>query len=329
MDEERPAPPRYLPGMSIPVEEAAALRLRALARVRGFRATPAALAEQARPYRGMPPGARVEVFRSRGRLGAVLVAAEVADPWVGGVVHRVLVDQDRRSPRARRWLAGALRELLAGPPPGLELNLAAADREHLAAVDDRRAHVHCAILAGTVAAARRGLGPVDVPGRLALEGLELRRLRPGEVDVVLEWKRAWFTRHPEFGRHCAAPTYLEAERAEMTGELARGDGHDLWVLARDGRPAGFFSFVVFESASWGRCASLDLHLTAPLQGRGLARVVYAHLVARMRARGVETLRGGSAQPGVLRLARVMGRPTVAWVIRDGPGVVPRDLLVGG
>jgi hypothetical protein len=327
MDGERPgAGSDTIPAMRKLARQVAELRVRALARVPGFRRSPESLREQARPYLSMPPDARVDAYPSTRAPRALVVRGDVEDPWSGGTVHRVLLAQDRRSPRARRWLGDVLAELLADPPPGLELSLAAADREHLALVDDDVAHVHCAILAGRVHAARRGLGPVDVAGRLAEEGLALRRLRAADVDTVLGWKRSWFTAHPEFGSHCASPAYLEAERAEMAEELAAAE-HDLWVLTRRGKPSGFFSFVPCESASWGRFGSLDLMLTAPLRGRGLARVAYAHMLERMRARGVVALRGGTSQPGVLHLARVMKRPTVAWVIKDGPAVVPRGLLV--
>jgi hypothetical protein len=329
MVEERPgAASDTIPAMSALARQVAELRVRALARVPGFRRSPEALREQARPYLSMPPGARVDAYPSTRAPRALVVRGDVEDPWSGGSVHRVLVAQDRRSARARRWLGGVLGELLADPPPGLELSLAAADREHLPLVDDDASHVHCAILGGRVHTARRGLGAVDVAASLEAEGLGLRRLEAEDVDTVLGWKRAWFTAHPEFGSHCASPAYLDAERAEMTEELA-ADVHDLWVLTRRGDPAGFFSFVPCESASWGRFGSLDLLLTAPLRGRGLARVAYAHMLERMRDRGVVALRGGTSQPGVLHLARVMKRPTVAWVIKAGPAVVPRGLLVGG
>jgi len=70
-------------------------------------------------------------------------------------------------------------------------------------------------------------------------------------------------------------------------------------------------------------------LPPPLQARGLGRAAYALMVERMLALGLDGIRGGTSQPGVLALARQMRRPTLAWVLAAGEGPFGLEHFLGG
>ncbi len=271
---------------------------------------------------------QIQLFRELTTLKAALILTRGEDAWSGGS-HRILtLDGDLKSDAARAWMRHQFQKVFAEEArnPGDTDFFAViphAYRFLLEEVDSKRCHISAKILAGCPKRARQGLGDLDADSEFEKRGLSYRKMREADVSLVTKWKKEWFEAHPEYGAHCAFPSVLAAEEKEMKQQLAESE-HDLYIIEKGSNPVGYFAFVVFPSVFWGSVASLDFQFTKTLRRTGLARYAYSILVDRMRARGVRSLRGGTSQPGVLSLAKKMGRPPVNWIIRPGPGHFSRS-----
>ena len=138
------------------------------------------------------------------------------------------------------------------------------------------------------------------------------RLRPirtrRDVRAYIEIIRAEFTRNPKFGWFVADPKFIDEMKTDLFENLRRKRDW-AWVFERNGDVVGGFDFFLPKKGPFAFLAqgSFGLNLARTHQGKGLARFAYWVALKEMRRSGARFFGGTTGQPGVLRLAQVMGR----------------------
>jgi len=99
-------------------------------------------------------------------------------------------------------------------------------------------------------------------------------------------------------------------RADPAGHFALVDRS-----SRHPEVVGHLGAELADHPHWGRVGGLELVVAPSLRGLGLARPLYRTALESLSARGAEIIKGGTSQPGVMALGRVMQRPWHAFNVR--------------
>lgn len=280
------------------------MRLSTLARAPGFRG-------------GAPASAWLEDLHRRGRrLGLVerrrrhlgqLVYFRDPRAWFGGPTTLAFIDRAPTS-EGLAFVLEAFDAARADLDDTTFLQLAADDEPLRVALQDRGLGIDAVVLGGDPIVAAARLGGVRAPiGDLRL--LDAAG-DPALASEIATLHRDTFSREPQYCWFGAYPLHLESLERDI---LAAREGQ--FALLREGRLVGHVGVDVREDPCFGRTAGLELVLAPELRGLGLARWIYAQALAWMNARAVLTMKGGTAQPAVLHLARRLGRPWVFLNLR--------------
>lgn len=297
------------PAAGTPAEaEFVAQRRATLARVPCFRDGPAAAARLGSLYRrGLATGALVHEHAP----GWQFVVFREPEVWYGGAATIAFVDRDRQAARALTELAFALRAHAKALDDSTLLEMTADDpdlREVVAA--ETGLGVDSVFQVGAADVALRGVRDAAWPEAAAGLGVAIREARVADVDAIVALAREAFTAEPAYCWFGAYPHHLANVRRGLEQALAGREGVHLVVEGADRSVLGHVGADIDAHAFWGRSAGLDVVLAPALRGRGLLKVLYREVLARLvHVHQVATLRGGTAQPGVLALGRRMGR---AW-----------------
>lgn len=165
------------------------------------------------------------------------------------------------------------------------------------------------------ASLERLMAALDPPSDLTHLGLSLKSLSTAqEVDAVIELKRLVFSAHPESCFFGAWPSYLACEREALLEGLRSTD--PTWLIVRGGDVLGYFSAHLSQKPPfWGSRAGLDVILHPSIQGQGIIKTVYRHLLSELAARGVQAFIGGTSQPSVMGLSKIMEREILEYIVR--------------
>lgn len=302
--------------MSSPCSDFVALRLETLARTPGFLGdTPEARHRLAALYeRGLAFGLVHERVSAGDRVVAQLAFFRDPEAWFGGPVVLAFVDRDPSDAAA----LSALGALLARHAPSLDaatlLEVSAHDRPLLDLALTSGFGISSVAMVGRPSTALEALGPADDAPLRAL-GLTLAPMQHRHIGHVVALHRQIFEPHPEWCWFCGKPSHL----VRLAADLARQREHHVVLLRGDEVVGHAGADLSRDDPFWGTHGGLELVLSPALQGRGLARPLYQRLLGDLVQRGAVALKGHSAQPGVLALARLMRRPWHAFDLRrDAP-----------
>ncbi len=261
----------------------------------------------------------VEVLRRAGAPVAFALWAFDEDSWFRTPTTQVTFDLDPGDAQARAWLL----ERLDAWAPDLDASTdLMMDPRHTALLPDLEARgfgLTSALLVGQVAPALdRLVARYDPPSDLAHLGLTLRPVTtPADVDALVALKRRVFAEVPDHCWFYLNPGFAEAEREGLLADLGGGA---YWLVARpDGAVVGTFgaSFQL-DGVLWGPCAGVDLALDPSVRGQGVVKTAYRLLLEAAAAHGCVAFKGGTSQPAVMHLSRVMGREPHALELRRAP-----------
>jgi len=302
----------------------AALRQVTLARTPGFLPGPAAprqlaalwaRAEQLGLTHWHRPDAQVLWFR---------------DPhtWFGGPATIVMVD---RLPGADDGLAVVLDVMRAHAEAFDEtawLEIDAHDRGLLAGLEALGFAIDSVIQVGDPAVARaRLVARYDPPTTLDHLGLELAPAEPADVPGIITLHQRIFSARPELCFFGARPEHLAHMRQGLERQLAAREPGDVavhHVVRERGVVVGHADAdITHEHPFWGTYAGVGFILAEHLQGRGIVKSLYRVALDAALAHGARLMKGGTAQPAVLGLGRLMQRPWHAIGLRVG-APLPRE-----
>lgn len=84
----------------------------------------------------------------------------------------------------------------------------------------------------------------------------------------------------------------------------------------------------FEHPLLGDTGGLNIVFGPELQGRGLGKAAYLHMLERMPALGLDRMHGMTSNPAVIHIGRQLGRRLRRVLLRrDGPFLSPDALAV--
>jgi len=298
-----------------------ALRSATLARVPGFRAGPRAEAQLASLW------TRAEALgvHHLHRADAQVMAFRDPETWFGGPATLCFVDRDPRSTVALAAVAAALRALREVLDETTWLEVDAMDL----------ALVHVVLDAGFAIDSVQQVGDprVGLARLIAAYDPPPSELVPAtrdDVDGVITLHHEVFTQEPERCFFGAYPEHLLRMRKDLQATLraARHDGvlplH--WVLRTRSKVVVHVEAEVHDHPWWGKQAGLALVLDPSVRGQGLVKSAYRQALTAAVARGAELIKGGTSQPAVMGLGRVMARPWYAFGMRRHAQLPPEHFL---
>jgi len=260
------------------------------------------------------PGAVHHVVRDGRRAIGQLFFVRDPDAWFGGPVVIAWIDRDPSCDRALDPLLSLVDAHAAALDDATLLELRADDAPLLAGLVARGFGVDSVIQLGDPRAALVALGPAEARDPLAERGLALRPLTAERAPEIVALHRAVFSAEPAWCWFGAYPTHL----ARMARHLAEDPGgHFALVDARQDRVVGHLGAELSETPEWGATGGLELVLTPALRGQGLARSLYRAALRSLVVRGARVIKGGTSQPAVMALGRLMQRPWHTLNLRRG------------
>jgi predicted N-acetyltransferase YhbS len=176
--------------------------------------------------------------------------------------------------------------------------------------------------AGPALAALEGDRAAPVGEALGAHNLRLEPLERARVDAVVELHRAVFSAEPAWCWFGAYPRHL----ARIRADLERDRDGQFALIDASGRVVGHLGAELDDNPYFGRTGGLELILASHLRGLGLARPLYRAALSSLVERGAERIKGGTSQPGVLALGRVMRRPWHAFNLRREVAFGPEHFL---
>jgi hypothetical protein len=167
------------------------------------------------------------------------------------------------------------------------------------------------VLTGGRSAAAKGLAKIPAPRSLKSLGLSTRRISNSkEINQAISIQRREFTRNPQFGWIIGSRAFGQMSRNMMLQQISKQNKSMVsWVIVdNNDKVWGFYSmFIRINDPLWASTAVLGIILHQKIQGRGIVKNVYTHLLKEMKSRNIVHFMGSTAQPAVMGLAKVMRR----------------------
>lgn len=275
--------------------------------------SPAELSEKV--GRWLKQGAKtgfVDVLCIDGKPAAIFLLMRAIAPRIRGDHHLFFLYDPRRAEVGRRWIVRRLVESRRRFPRHLSAGAAPKEDAWLGPTLRRLGfRVSYDILAGEVSPALRQLRRRKRPSRdLAHCGLELRKLRTPDLREMMRLQRRVALLQPEHTYYSYTKQQLRLDEREYREAMRKGTGLILGVFERAGL-RGFMTGTIHEMVgSRQKCGGISFFLHPDIQGRGVAKTGYLLLLEFLQKNKVREFRGGTSQPAVKGLAKIMGRRVI-------------------
>lgn len=276
-----------------------------------------------RGYDSLEAGAQgdLRTYTRNGKTRGYFMHWRQEESWYGPPTHTCALDFDWADPEAALWATQTL--LSAELTPEAELMLSSRYPSTLGVALGAGFGLDSVMILGhPKRALQRLMSAYAPPPHLGAMNLELRPLSSStEIELALALKRIYFTSHPEYCWFGANERYLDRCREELSQALhhSRRGGQGpvrAWVLYREGQFMGLFSHsVTLKHPLWSSLAGLDIILHPKIQHRGVVKTVYRVMLESMVELELKVFKGGTSQPAVMALGKVMERPLFSWVLR--------------
>lgn len=277
----------------------------------------------ARGYQALQAGAPggLSTYTRAEQVRGYLMHWRQEESWYGAPTHTCALDFDWADPEAALWATQALLE--ANLSDDAELMLSARYPSTLGVALGAGFLLDSVVLLGDPRRSlERLMSAYAPPEHLGAMNLEVRPLsHSSEIELTVALKRLYFSAHPEYCWFGANERHLDNVRRDLTAALEANRGGrtpslKAWVLYREGSFMGLFSHSVTQDHPlWGSLAGLDITLHPKIQRKGVVKTVYRIMLSSMVSLGIKVYKGGTSQPAVMALGKVMGRPLFSWVLR--------------
>lgn len=245
-------------------------------------------------------------LEKNGKPIAAFLVAPLPRPRARGMRH-VMFEYD---PRARKEaMAWIKQELVAARryfTPFSFLGLASEDSRKLdRALLQAGFHHHSAMQLGNPVVALRRLVKVKNPPR-EIPGLEIRPVR-SRLDCIaaIRLQKRVFTRIPGRGWFSHTRRGLLQDKNEYISSLEKKSSEQFLVF-RGKRLVGFFGCYRGKCAA-GRIGGFTFCFSPEIQGQGVVKTAYLLLLEGLVKRKVPFFKGGTSQPAVRGLGKIMKR----------------------
>ena len=243
--------------------------------------------------------------------------------WYGPPIQTCTLDFDWKEQSAISWVTQKLFYLQSELHGDCELMLSAHYASILGVALNVGFKIDSVLLLGHPQTSLQHLiedkAPSDHLGFMNLSIYPLNSQK--EIRAIVKLKKNYFTDHPEFCWFGADERHLHKCQQDLSHALRqskRGQTSDLyaWVIYREQEVLGYFSFQTqSDHPLWGHYAGLDIVLHPRIQKRGVVKTIYRLMLEQMIIQGVQIYKGGTSQPAVMGLGRLMQRPLFSWILR--------------
>lgn len=108
---------------------------------------------------------------------------------------------------------------------------------------------------------------------------------------------------------------MASDRREYLAVMRDPKRGFLFGVFRGQKLLGYFALFIYRSSLADARAGTSLTFDFSIQGRGIAQTAYRIMLEEMKRRRVRSFHGGTSQPAVLGLAKIMRRKTVSYLLR--------------
>lgn len=238
------------------------------------------------------------------------------DPPTHLPTTHVLISRRPGSPTAA-WVADVLPAALDGVPDAeVQALVPAWDREVRAILVGRGLSVAKVDLAGRVdvAVARFVARWGDVAP------LPARDATSADAAAILDLCREVFEAEPAYGAHYAEPAFRAAEQARLAAGLPAGLNR---VVEVAGRIRGFYqASLQVPNVHHGSSAGINLVFAEELRGARASIRAYGEILPFLARAGIGWIKGATARPPVMHVARVLGRGVTGVTMRRDANFPP-------
>jgi hypothetical protein len=273
---------------------------------------------------------RLYTYIPDGRIKGYVMHWHQDESWYGPPIQNCALDFDWTDPQAILWATQKLLELQSELGEHCELMLSSRYSSILGVALGAGFQIDSVVLLGRPQESLDRLthryAPPDHLGMMNLIVQPLTNRK--EVEKIIQLKRTYFTQHPEFCWFGAHDRHLGRHKDELIKAIRQrrqgltGPIH-AWVLHREGEFMGSFSYSEErDNALWGHVAGLDIILHPRIQRKGVVKTAYKIMLESMITQGVTLYKGGTSQPAVMGLGKIMNRPLFSWVLRKNAAFTP-------
>lgn len=258
------------------------------------------------------------LYHKKKLLGVLLIfPSKLAQ--TGAPVTQICIDLLLHSTKARTWMKSALKtrklELARGE---INLMLMEAYSQLIPFLTRQKLHIESVILIGKPKPAFAAL--TKHYGKLQLQELKVKPVRTAaQIRSAILLLKEEFKRNPQFGWFAADPKFLAKER-KILRSAAKSRNRTHFVIENQGEVIAYFNTeLTLAHPVWGRVGGMSFCINQNYQGKGLLKNCYAILLKNLILLKADVFMGGTSQPPVLKIARLMKRLRFAFIFRNGPG----------
>jgi predicted N-acetyltransferase YhbS len=172
------------------------------------------------------------------------------------------------------------------------------------------------ILDGQVKVALSRLMKKKNPSRdLQHLGLNIRKMKKSDISAILKINKEEFSKNPQFGWFVATPAFLKQHKKDLNRILKQKD-HSHYIIEKGEKVLGHFGSDAKRGDAHG---GLSLTFSGKIQGKGIAKTAYRILLEDLKRKKVKTFRGGTAQPAVMKLGKILDRKLAFILMRFTKG----------
>ena len=145
-----------------------------------------------------------------------------------------------------------------------------------------------------------------------------------DVEAAVRLKKREFSRHPEFGFFAASKAYLDEVRKDYAESLKRKKQPNLVIKNQRGTVLGHFSSTTSRNGFWGRAAGFELTFHEKIQAMGVSKTAYRVMLNEAIRTKADVFIGGTSQPAVMKIGRVMERRILGYWMLKGISYFPPE-----
>lgn len=157
--------------------------------------------------------------------------------------------------------------------------------------------------------------------------LSLSRARKSDLMSVMDIERREFKRNPQFGWFVANENWLKTRYKARVNALKNEKSTSYVLKNKRGRVVGFFGSEAIETPNLGNLGTPEFLFDQSIQGQGLSKIGYQILLEDMTTNGIKYFMGNTAQLGVFKNAKKMGRAPINFFLRYTEGYFKTDYFL--
>ncbi len=277
-------------------------------------------------YHQASEGGIIESYWHRGKLQAIFLIFEEKDSSLGKTEHKIYTAENPKSKKSWNWIKSNFKKYSNSYGKDTTFWLHGQDKPKLLFFEKIGFNIEALIQMGVpsvgLSKLERAYRPKDNFEEFGLICDSIKT--KGEVDEVMKIYKSYFTRNPQYCSFATNPGQLKSMREELTEAKRSGDSHVYIIKDKKRKVLGMFSMSIGTDPFFGKRAGMEFVFSKTLIGKGFSKVAYKILLKKMIKEDVRYYFGGTSQPAVIKLGKLMERWPLGFFLSYGEGFFPRS-----